>query len=101
MDKRVETSEEIAGLVQTELETFTNEILRAKVAKFLITPLLQIREWDKPPYPEVPCWIVADFQHERGVGAACYQFGYGANGHFWNLVFVHNQQYLDSGNNSC
>jgi hypothetical protein len=59
-----------------------------------------MRDWGKnPPYQQVPCWVIADFQ-ERDVGVIYTEFGYGQNGFFWNLAFL-TKEYLDFGNNCC
>ncbi len=102
---QLHAKEEITEFVRAEIELFKDLALRDRVAKFLISPSLQTRKWAKPPYPEVPCWIIADFRVDgfqgRGVGAAYCQLGHGENGYFWNLVLLRDEEYLDSGNNNC
>ena len=77
--------------------------MRERVIAFLVSPYLEIRKWGSLPCPEIPCWIIADFQvtgfQGRGVGVAYCEFGHGENGYFWNLVFLRDEEYLDSGNN--
>ena len=105
MKNQANSAAEVAKLVQAEVESFKDLVLRAKVVKCLVPPYLQIRKWGSSPCPEMPCWIVAEFEKDsfqgRGVGVAYCELGHGENGYFWNLVLLREQEYLDSGNNCC
>lgn len=104
MDQEI-TSEEVARLVQSEVESFRDLPLRERFVPFIVPPYLQMRTWGRLPCQEVPCWVVTDFQIDgfqgRGVGAAYCRSGHGENGFYWNLVFLRDEDYLDAGNNNC
>jgi hypothetical protein len=66
----MQTTEEIVRLVETEIAAIADERKRKVLEEFLVTPQLQMREWEwSAPIEKFPCWIVADLR-ERDVAIA-------------------------------
>jgi len=83
----MQTTEEIVLLVETEIAAIPDERKRKILEEFLVTPQLQMREWEwSEPTEKFPCWIVADLR-ERDVAIAVSESGHGATGYPWGLVF--------------
>ena len=86
MGSREQTSDEIARLVEREVNTITNEPIKSCLLGALVLPHLQMRRWVYSTADELlPCWIVADF---RGMnrGLAYSPMGHGRRGDCWGVV---------------
>jgi hypothetical protein len=86
MEGREQTAEEIACLVEREVNTTMNESIKSGLLDILVPPRLQMRKWDYSLTRELlPCWIVAEFP-ARHLGLAYSPLGHGRRGDCWGVV---------------
>lgn len=86
MEDRERTPEEIACLVERQVDTIINESLKSVLLDVLVRPHLQMRRWDYSLTRELlPCWIVAEFRGKR-MGLAYTSVGHGRQGDCWGVV---------------
>ena len=84
---KIQTPDEIDRIVQAEMAAISDDKKRKVLEGFLVSPRLQLREWEwSEPFEKYPCWIVADLR-ERDIAIAFSKFGHGALGNPWGLVF--------------
>ena len=86
MEGREQTPEEIATLVEREVNTIVNEPLKARLLDVLVHPHVQMRNWDYSlTHERFPCWIVAEFRG-ASLALAYTTTGHGSRGDCWGVV---------------
>jgi hypothetical protein len=86
MESPEQTSEEVAGLVEREVNATMNESPKSALLDVLVPPRLQMRRWDYSLTHELlPCWIVAEFRGTP-LGLAYTSQGHGRRGDCWGVV---------------
>ncbi len=97
----MKTSEEISELVREQLDQIKDEKIRSQIARWLIMPRLEEREWDYARYPETvkfPCWFVLEHK-DSNIGIAYCEEGFGPEkpwGMLW-LTGGHLSMGMDAG----
>lgn len=78
--------ETITAFIERELGFLSDERVRAQVRDLLVTPRLEMRDWDYgDPGQQYPCWIVLDDGLHPGTGIAYCEHGFGPK-EPWGLV---------------
>jgi len=93
MENREQTPEEIACLVEREVNTTMNESVKSGLLDVLVLPRLQMRRWDYSLTRELlPCWIVAEFPGTP-LGLAYSPLGHGRRGDCWGVVELNGERF--------
>jgi len=93
MEGREQTPEEIACLVEREVNTAMNESVKSGLLDVLVPPRLQMRTWDYSLTRErLPCWIVAEFPGTH-LGLAHSSMGHGRRGDCWGVVELNGDRF--------
>jgi hypothetical protein len=80
------TAEEIAFLVEREIDTTMNVSVKSALLAVRVPPRLQMRRWDYSlTRVLLPCWIVAEFRGTH-LGLPYSPLGHGSRGDCWGVV---------------